>query len=154
MDEAASHLVCYVNKAVFTEKATPTSRPLRIAAFSTSQTGILRTLHWQDVSSDVLWRDVLSFTAALPRASAVLLYMVTLPRRPVGVQCALCQPQRPSSSAHSSCLRHSISEHCFQVKGTLLVTEGVGVMFWVCKFSVNMLLWVKIQYGHVKKTSI
>ena len=54
MDEAASHVVYYVNRAIFTEKTTPTSRPLRIAAFSTYQTGILRTLPWQDVSSDVL----------------------------------------------------------------------------------------------------
>lgn len=89
MDEAASHVVYYVNRAIFTEKTTPTSRPPRIAAFSTSQTGILRTLPWQDVSSDVLWREELSLSTALPRAFAVFLYMVTLLRRPVGVQGAV-----------------------------------------------------------------
>ena len=65
-----------------------------------------------------------------------MLYMVTLLRRPVGVQGAVSttEPhqqlsQNPISSSHSLSLRHSISEHDFQVKGTLLVTEGVGVMF-------------------------
>ena len=154
MDEVASHVVYYVNqirsvaqlcptlcepmnrsmpglpvhKAIFTEKTTPTSRPLRIAAFSASQTGILRTLPWQDVSSDVLWRGELSFTTALPRASAALLCMVTLLRRPVGVQHAVSSTE-PQQQLSQFVLEAFDLRTWLQVKGTLLVTEGVGVMF-------------------------
>lgn len=81
----------------------------------------------------------------------VLLHIMTLLRglggeREPFLECN--QPGNPSSSSHSLCLRHTNTEHWWRwfasgLQGPCLVTER-GVTSWMCKLSVNVLVWVKI----------